>query len=370
MQVTLSGHKRSVRYAKLVGFFVVATMLILGSRLVFAAETPGTGPEAALTVPSGTITIPAGGELWFAFNYIGDGSQIVVDLAGNPQSTTFTIWTPGNVRNRSLNQVVTPVGAGAVNTYTGNPDQVWVGSFVAKGTFYVVVDQNALSGSTFQLKVTGSGVYDAGEPMTSASASPTPTVTASATEIPIATWIALAASMPIPTWIAPATATPMPTIAAATPATNTAPSGSSPATARSAPSGWITTVAGTSTWYAFQYAGDKSQIVIDMQVYPANAASFTVWTPQSFPTGQLGQVAIPVGAGSPKAIPDNPNALACRPGAGFGFFPCRPNLGNANDLIWSGSFNFPGTYYVIVDQSGLPGGYNLTITGTGVAAGF
>ena len=38
---------------------------------------------------------------------------------------------------------------------------------------------------------------------------------------------------------------------------------------------------GTNTWYAFQYAGDKWQILIDLQVSPANAATFTMWTPQN-----------------------------------------------------------------------------------------
>jgi hypothetical protein len=78
-----------------------------------------------------------------------------------------------------------------------------------------------------------------------------------------------------------------------------------------------------------------------MQVYPVAAAGFAVWTPQNLQTMRGGQVVSPIGLGSV-----NPN--------------------KANDLIWSGSFLTPGTYYVLVAQNGPPGGYNLQITGSGV----
>ena len=104
------------------------------------------------------------------------------------------------------------------------------------------------------------------------------------------------------------------------------------------------TAQGAATWYAFQYRGDGSPITVDMQVNPAAAAGFAVWTPQSVQTMQGGQLVIPIGLG---AI--NPN--------------------EADDLIWTGSLHQPGTYYVLVAQSGPPGSYNLTITGSGVTFG-
>ncbi len=130
---------------------LVAAVVLLRASVAFASAAPGAGPELAFTVPSGAVSIPAGGELWFAFNYAGDNSQIYVDLSGNPGATTFTIWTPGNVHARSLRQSVTPVGGGAVNSYTSNPDQVWSGSFNAQGPYFVVVNQSAQASGTFEL---------------------------------------------------------------------------------------------------------------------------------------------------------------------------------------------------------------------------
>ena len=300
---------------KLAGVLLLAGTLLVSTYPVFAAEAPGTGPELAFTVPTGAVSIPAGGELWFAFGYIGDGSTIVVDMAGNPALTTFTVWTPANVQTRSMNQSVTPIGAGSVMSYTSNPDQVWNGSFNKSGTYYVVVDESSRAPGSFVLTVTGSGVSTAGQPMPSSAAASTPAPAAAAV------------------------ATPAPSAAVAAPAatvTSTVASGTGPNNTFTGPRGWLTTNPGTSTWYAFQYLGDGSQRLIDMKVYPSTAASFAVWTKQD-----LQYIGTPVGIGSA-----NPN--------------------NANDLLWSGSFNVPGTYYVVVAQSGA-GGYNLTIAGSGVS---
>jgi len=45
-----------------------------------------------------------------------------------------------------------------------------------------------------------------------------------------------------------------------------------------------------------------------------------------------------------------------------------PNTGYNGDLIWSGNFNVPGTYYVVVDQTGpYTGSINLSVSGEGVS---
>jgi hypothetical protein len=80
---------------------------------------------------------------------------------------------------------------------------------------------------------------------------------------------------------------------------------------------------------------------------------------------QAGQSVTPVGSGTSNPFTHNQNQFPCMPG----FRKCLPNPGNANDLLWSGSFYFPGTYYVVVDQSGPAGGYSLTISGSGVSSG-
>jgi hypothetical protein len=233
-----------------------------------------------------------------------------------------------------MNQSVTNVGAGSVMSYTSNPDQVWNGSFNTKGTYYVVVDQNSSGPGTFRLSVTGSGVYTAGQPMPASSpaAPAAPAAAAPAASAPMTTTVTAA-----PTAVAPA---------ASAPVTSTVAAGTGPANAITSPKGWVTTTPGATTWYAFSYLGDGSQITVHMFVYPSSAASYTVWTPQDLLSSQsgwtLGGSTSPVGIGSP-----NPN--------------------NGNDIMWSGSFITSGTYYVVVSQGKTPGGYNLQITGSGVS---
>ena len=329
---------------RLAGVLIIASTLLVSAGQVFAAEAPGTGPEMAFTVPTGQVSIPAGGELWFAFNYAGDGSQITVDMAGNASLTTFTIWTPAEVQQRSTGASVTPVGAGSVLSYGNNPDQLWISNFNARGTFYVVVDERPTQSASFSLTVTGSGVTPAGTPMpssASASATAAPAVAAASTPAPAAP----AASTTVSSTVA-AAATPAPaaTAASATVTGTAVLTGTSPNNAFT-PQGWITLAPGKTTWYSFQYPGGSSagigpQVTIDMFTYPSTAASYAVWTPQGIQAMLAGQSASPVGLGAL-----NPN--------------------RANDIIWSGSFFTPGTYYVQVSQL-QNGGYNLQITGSGV----
>ena len=355
---------------KLAGVFLVASTLLVKAGPVFAAEAPGAGPELAFTVPAGTFSIPGGGELWFAFNYAGDGSQINVDMNGNflwpghgRPATQFTVWTPLNVQARSMNQAVTPTGASAVNSYTGKPDQVWTGNFNWRGTYYVVVDQNAPTPNIIQLTVTGSGVSSAGQPMASSAAAETSAGAAAGAGMPapagpavsatVSSTVAVSATVPI-TLTAPATVSGTVTASAAVSSTISASgtvsstataAGTGPINAIASAQGWVTIIPGNTTWYAFQYPGGSSagpgpRVTIDMFTYPSTAAGYTVWTPQNVQAMLAGQSVTPVGIGSL-----NPN--------------------KANDILWSGSFIQPGTYYVVVNQI-QPGGYDLQITGHGL----
>jgi hypothetical protein len=132
------------------------------------------------------------------------------------------------------------------------------------------------------------------------------------------------------------------------PVTSNVATGTGPNNAIIGGKGWVTTRPGATTWYAFWYAGDGSQITVHMFVYPSSAANYTVWTPQNLQAYLASYVVSgstsPVGIGSA-----NPN--------------------NGNDIRWSGSFITQGTYYVVVSQGRTPGGYNLQITGSGVAFG-
>ena len=270
---------------------------------------------------------------------------------GRP-ATQFTVWTPLNVQARSMNQAVTPTGASAVNSYTGKPDQVWTGNFNWRGTYYVVVDQNAPTPNIIQLTVTGSGVSSAGQPMASSAAAETSSG-AAAVSATVSSTVAVSATLPV-TLTAPATVSGTVTTSAAVSGTVTASAavsstataaGTGPINAITTPQGWVTIIPGNTTWYAFQYPGGSSagtgpRVTIEMFTYPSTAAGYTVWTPQNVQAMLAGQSVTPVGLGSL-----NPN--------------------KANDILWSGSFIQPGTYYVVVNQI-QPGGYDLQITGHGL----
>jgi dipeptidyl aminopeptidase/acylaminoacyl peptidase len=100
-----------------------------------------------------------------------------------------------------------------------------------------------------------------------------------------------------------------------------------------------------SHWYAFEYAGDGSQIQIRLEVEPLESAVFEVWTPGEIERWGLGLEAEPIGRGSA-----DPSA--------------------AGVLLWSGNFYDTGTYYVVVEHAeGQPGTsyYLLTVSGDGVS---
>lgn len=115
------------------------------------------------------------------------------------------------------------------------------------------------------------------------------------------------------------------------------------------PSGaWEQLDAGQDRWYAFEYAGDGSQIEIQLEVLPQGAVpgdgvNFEVWTPELIERWGLGQRVTPIGRGSP-----DPSA--------------------ATKLLWSGSFATAGTYYVAVENEGRAEGfYLLQIDGQAVS---
>jgi hypothetical protein len=110
-----------------------------------------------------------------------------------------------------------------------------------------------------------------------------------------------------------------------------------------APAGnWMPVAAGQQEWFAFHYAGDNSQILARMSVDPADSAGFEIWTPAQFQQYQQGNAVTPVGRGS-----------------------VNNNFGG--DLTWSGNFDTPGTYYVVVTQTGPnAGNFSLNVSGDGV----
>jgi len=92
--------------------------------------------------------------------------------------------------------------------------------------------------------------------------------------------------------------------------------------------------------YAFQYDGHGGQIALQMVDHPFGTASFEVWTPAEWNAHTQ-----PIGVGSPDSY-----------------------VGQ-DSLVWSGHFNAPGTYYVVVRHSGQAdmADYLLTVSGAGVS---
>jgi hypothetical protein len=283
------------------------------------AAPGGAGPGNPLSVPSAAQTVAVGQRVWYAFQYVGDKSEIVVDMNATPGgSASFAVWTQGSVQSWQSTGTESPVGRGAANNNYGG-DLVWAGNFNQSGTYYIVVDQTGGSPANITLKVTGSGV--------SAIAAPAAAAPASAAPVPAA---------PVPA--APAQAAPVP--AAPVPA---AKGGTGPENALPAPSAAQTVAVGQRVWYAFQYAGDKSQIVVDMNATPGGSANFAIWTQGNVQNWQSTGTENPVGRGA-------------------------SNNSYGGDLVWTGNFNQAGTYYIVVNQTG--GGaatITLKVTGTGVS---
>ena len=145
---------------------LVSVFGAFGASAAFAAAPAapvGTGPGNALPVPSAAQTLAAGQRVWYAFQYAGDKSEIVVDMNATPGgSANFAIWTQGNVQNWQSTGTENPVGRGSPNNSYGG-DLVWTGNFNQAGTYYIVVDQAGGSPATITLKVTGSGVSGLGK---------------------------------------------------------------------------------------------------------------------------------------------------------------------------------------------------------------
>ena len=122
-----------------------------------------------------------------------------------------------------------------------------------------------------------------------------------------------------------------------------ATAGSGPESALAPAGKWMPLAVGQETWYTFNYAGDGSQILARMGVDPAGSATFSVWTPANVQQRAQGGTVTPIGQGAANDL--------------FG-----------GDLVWTGNFNLPGAYYVVVDQAGsTPGNYALTVSGSGVS---
>jgi hypothetical protein len=119
--------------------------------------------------------------------------------------------------------------------------------------------------------------------------------------------------------------------------------GTGPADALTPAGEWQPLAVGQQDWYAFNYDGGDTAVLVRMGVSPSGSAGFSVWTPENVRQWVAGEKPTPIGRGAKGDV--------------FG-----------DDLVWTGSFKFPGTYYVLVEQTGrAPGFYALSVSGKGVS---
>ncbi|MCX6032640.1 MAG: hypothetical protein NT169_25555 [Chloroflexi bacterium] len=282
---------------------VVGMVGLAGAGAAFAAA--GTGPDSAATLPGNWVKLDAGSRVWYAFQYGGDGSQISARVASEPAgAVAFSVWTPGGLALWSATGEEKPVGRGSANNTLGG-DWFWTGHFNEAGTYYLVVESTGNIPAYYMPQISGDAVY-----------------VAPATVAEVATAAPAASAAPI----AAAVAAPQP-----------AKSGTGPADALTPSANWTPLAAGQWAWYAFQYAGDGSQVMVRMAVDPASPVTFSVWTPADVAQWAQDGTMNPVGRGSASKV--------------YG-----------DDLIWTGHFNTPGTYYVVVENANAtPSNYLLTI---------
>ncbi len=309
-----------------------------------AAASVNNTPNAAAFIDNATHSIPANGTLWYKFDYAGDRSQIIITLAnGTNSGAGFNVFTPDQIGDW---WETAPIGRGtgqAINCNTGAPqdsgacqanDSTWVGEFPTSGTYYVELFNNNNNAYNAQLTIQGGSVSLA--PQTAAPS----TATASTTTTSTTPSERGGAGVPAPATGAPAAST-QPAM------TNT-----DPGHASFIDNNMHQIPANGSLWYAFKYAGDRSQITVSLLNGNGSGVAFKVFTPQQI--GDWWETA-PIGQGTPQQID-------CNTGVAKPEGQCQ-----SNDLMWIGQFNAPGTYYVqVINNNSNATGATLMIQGGSV----
>ena len=291
---------------------LVASMLVLPGAIVALGAEGGTGPADALSPTGEWMPLTNGQQVWYAFNYDGGDTAILVRMGVSPSnSATFSVWTPENVRKWAAGEKPAPIGSGVKNDQFGG-DLVWTGSFKFPGTYYVLVEQTGRTAGSYMLDISGKGV-------SFPPAAAAPTAAAPATK-PAATEKAM-----------PATGE------KAGPATAVTKAGTGPDDALTLSGEWAALAKGQQVWYALPQDGGGSKILARMAVEPKNSATFKILTPENVRLWAAGQKYEPVGRGATSDA--------------FG-----------GDQVWTGSFKTPGAYYIVVEQTGAnEGGYKLSV---------
>ena len=304
--------------ARALATLLVASMLVFPGAIVALGSEGGTGPADAMSPTGEWMSLAVDQQVWYAFNYDGGDTAILVRMGVSPSnSATFSVWTPENVRQWAAGEKPAPIGRGVKNDQFGG-DLVWTGSFEFPGTYFVLVEQTGRTAGSYMLSISGKGV------------SFPPAKGDKATAVAEASAAAPAAAKAAPAAKPAAAAKPMPAAAVTK-------VGVGPDDALTASGEWAPLAVGQKVWYAFPQDGGGSKVLVRMAADPKNSATFKILTPEQVRVWGAGQTYEPVGRGATDDA--------------FG-----------DDLVWTGSFKTPGTYYIVVEQAGAnAGGYKLSV---------
>lgn len=292
---------------------LVATLVLgmFGGGAVMADSHSGTGPDDAL-LPGEWAVAPYGSHTWYAFYYDGKNGAIGVEMFLEPgDGAGFRVVTPAQARLWREKGEITHVGAGSPDEYVKG-DLCWTGEFKEKGMYYIVVDhlRNHADPAYYKLIVNGKGVslpaFEQDQEIRGAAA---PVVMES---------VSFAAPMTM--------------------------DGSGPDMALT-PGTWNTVAKGESLWFAFSYDGKGKPIDITMEADPDDGAIFHVRTPAQADVWRRGGDVENCGCGT--ADPKSPG-----------------------DLNWRGEFTSKGTYYIVVESTGVrdaPVSFKIDVSGKGVS---
>jgi hypothetical protein len=290
-----------------IAVLALATML-LGAVPAFAHD----GPNHSGDLTGAWEAIAPGETQWHAFNSTGQGDDIdvLLDIGTDENGTgglSFRVYTPAQIQEWMKGEAdVAPIGRGSVNEVLA-ADLSWHGNFVNSGTYFVVVENTALTANTYALTATGDDVWF---------------------EIaPAATLEAMGMDMP-PTGVVMAAMGMQ------------AHSGTGPAEALRVSGDWRELAPGHEVWFAFQSRGERDNILAQLHTgLDDTRTRFQVYTPTQIRDWQDGGELKSIGAGSENGFLDA-------------------------DLSWQGNFNVPDTYFLRVENDGtLPSYFSLNITG-------
>ena len=309
--------------------------------------------EPALAAESGCTwtRLDDGEQHWYTLEYTGHheferatdddeedeaiwiGSNIDVRLNAEPEGgATFKVLTPEQIQQWQGGEDLQSVGQGTENEYDG-ADLSWSGNFGEPGTYFLIVEQtpSAAGPVYYTLEIDGEDV--------------TYTVPDAADEMEDQTGTEESEMAAVPAAISSTTAT----------------GGTGPGDAAAPMEEWVSIPAGEALWYAFDYHGhhlfpeadddeDKpdpewvaSQIDVWLDSNPDQSVSFSIWTTDNVGAWVAGEEVEPVGTGT---------ASDYDPG----------------DLNWSGAFESPGPYYVVVENVGTDlAQFLLNITGEDIS---